>query len=361
VALRRRPALRAAGGRATLEANERPAREPANQQAGEASMGRRVGRRVAAAIAAVAVLGLTGPAVAQTFPAKPVTLIVPWPAGGSTDLVLRSLANASQKHLGQSIVIENRPGAGGALAPVQMAATAAPDGYTVAQAPITVFRFPFLQKTSFDPVNDLSYVIGLTGYTFGMVVRSDARWKTFQELIAEARANPGKITYGSPGAGTSLHIGMEQIARLQGVKWTHVPFKGGAEVINALLGGHIDIDADSTSWAPQVNAGQFRLLATWGAERTRNWPSVPTLKEIGINLVSNSPFGLVGPKGMDPKVVAVLHDAFRKGMEEASYRAEMAKFDQEAFYMTSADYRAYAVQTLAEQKQIMGELGLRKD
>jgi tripartite-type tricarboxylate transporter receptor subunit TctC len=323
-------------------------------------------RSIAAAFAAALVLANigtmpTGAAQAQGFPAKPVTMIVPWPAGGSTDLVLRALANATQKHLGQSIVIENRPGAGGALGPVQMAGNTAADGYTIAQIPITVFRFPFLQKTSFDPATDLSYIIGLTGYTFGIAVRSDARWKTFAELVDDAKANPGKITYGTPGAGTSLHIGMEQIAKAKGIKWTHVPFKGGAEIINAVLGGHVDIDADSTGWAPQVNAGQFRLLVTWGAERTKNWPSVPTLRESGIDLVSNSPFGLAGPKGMDPKVIAALHDAFKKGMEEASYKAEIAKFDQEPFYMNSADYRAYALRTLAEQKQIMGELGLNKD
>jgi tripartite-type tricarboxylate transporter receptor subunit TctC len=315
-------------------------------------------RGVAAAIALVLIAGTAN---AQSFPVKSVTLIVPFPAGGSTDLVMRALANATQKHLGQPVMIENRPGAGGALSPMQMASTAAPDGYTVAQIPITVFRYPFLQKTTFDPATDLTYILGLTGYTFGVAVKSDSPWQTFQEFIADAKINPGKINYGTPGAGTSLHIGMEQIAKLQGVKWTHVPFKGGADVINALLGGHISADADSTSWAPQVNAGQFRLLVTWGATRTKNWPAVPTLKEIGINLVANSPFGIAGPKGIDPRVVTALHDAFKKGMEEPSYIAEMAKFDQEPFYLNSADYREYAVRTLAEQKRILADLGLSQN
>jgi len=274
---------------------------------------------------------------------------------------MRALASATQKHLGQSIVIENRPGAGGALAPIQMAANAAPDGYTVAQIPITVFRYPFLQKTPFNPETDLTYILGVTGYTFGVVVKSDSPWKTFPEFLADAKANPGKINYGTPGAGTSLHIAMEQIAAMNGVKWTHVPFKGGAEVINALLGGHINADADSTSWAPQVNAGMFRLLVTWGATRTKNWPDVPTLREIGIDLVANSPFGIAGPKGMDPAVVRVLHDAFKKGMEEPSYIAEMTKFDQEPFYLNSADYTNYAIRTLAEQKKILADLGLSQN
>ena len=185
-----------------------------------------------------------GNAPAQNFPTRPVTLIVPWTAGGSTDLGMRALATATEKHLGQPIVIENRPGGSGTLSPGQMAATAKPDGYTVAQIPITIFRFPFMTKTTFDPAKDFTYIIGVSGYTFGVVVKSDAPWKTFAELLADAKANPGKINYGTPGAGTSLHITMEQIARRQGIKWTHVPFKGNAETNNAVLGGHIHAAAD---------------------------------------------------------------------------------------------------------------------
>jgi tripartite-type tricarboxylate transporter receptor subunit TctC len=309
---------------------------------------------------AAAIVAFAGIAQAQQFPSRSVTLIVPWPAGGSTDIGMRALATATEKHLGQSIVIENKPGAGGTIGPANMAANARPDGYTVAQLPITVFRLPFIQKTSFDPTKDFTYVIHITGYTFGVVVKADAPWKTFQELIDYAKANPGKLNYGTPGAGTSLHITMEQIAKQKGIKWTHVPFKGVAESMNALLGGHIDVVSDSTGWAGAVNAGQARLLVTWGAERTKNWPDVPTLKQVGIDLVSNSPFGIGGPKGMDPAVVKVLHDAFKKGMEEQSYKDSMAKLDQEAFYLGTADYHAYAMKQIAEQKQLVEELGLRQ-
>jgi tripartite-type tricarboxylate transporter receptor subunit TctC len=308
----------------------------------------------------LAVLAFAGVAQAQQFPTRPVTLIVPWPAGGSTDIGMRALANATEKHLGQPIVIENRAGAGGTIGPGGMASSAKPDGYTVSQLPITVFRMPFIQKTSFDPTKDFTYIIHVTGYTFGVVVKSDSPWKTFQEFLADAKANPGKIDYGSPGVGTSLHITMEQIAKQQGIKWTHIPFKGNAENMNALMGGHIHAVADSTGWGPLVNAGTFRLLVTWGAERTKNWPHVPTLKETGINMVSNSPFGIGGPKGMDPAVVKILHDAFKKGMEEQSYKDAMVKLDQEAFYLSTADYHAYAAKQVAEQKQLVEELGLRQ-
>jgi len=308
----------------------------------------------------VALCVFAGIAQAQQFPTRPVTLIVPWPAGGSTDIGMRALASATEKHLGQPIVIENRPGAAGTLGPSNMAANARADGYTVAQLPITVFRIPFIQKTTFDPTKDFTYVIHVTGYTFGVVVKADAPWKTFQELLDYAKANPGKLNYGTPGAGSSLHITMEQIAKLKGVKWTQVPFKGVADSMNALLGGHIDVTADSTGWAGAVEGGQARLLVTWGANRTKNWPNVPTLRDVGIDMVSNSPFGIGGPKGMDPAVVKILHDAFRKGMEEQSYKDSMAKLDQEAYYLDTAAYHAFAMRQIAEQKQLVEDLGLRQ-
>jgi len=307
---------------------------------------------------AVGLAFAAGAAQAQSFPTRPITLVVPWPAGGTTDVGMRALASATEKHLGQSIVVENRPGGSGTLGPGQMAATAKPDGYTVAQIPITVFRFPFMQKTTFDPAADFTYIIGVSGYTFGVVVKDDAPWKTFQELMVDAKANPGRINYGTPGTGTSLHIAMEQIAKRQGLKWTQVPFKGNSEAMNALLGGHIDAVADSSGWAQLVNAGKFRLLVTWGAERTRNWPNVPTLRDVGIDMVSNSPFGIAGPKGMDPKIVKTLHDAFKKGLEEPSYAEAMAKLDQERFYLSSEDYQKFALQQIDEARRFIAELGL---
>jgi tripartite-type tricarboxylate transporter receptor subunit TctC len=298
---------------------------------------------------------------AQDFPSAPVVLIVPWPAGGTTDIGMRALASATEKHLKQKIVIENRPGAAGVLGPQQVAQNAAPDGYTLAQIAITVFRYPFMRKTTLDPANDFTYIIGVSGYTFGVVVRADAPWKTFQEFLAYAKANPGKVNYGTPGAGTTLHITMEQIAKKQGIKWTHVPFKGTSETTGALLGGHIDAVADASGWAPLVNAGQLRLLVIWNAARSNNYPSVPTLRETGVDLVSNSPFGIAGPKGMDPKVVKILHDAFKKGSEEPSYIESMIRLDQEPAYMSSDAYRRYALETLTEQKTLIEDLGLKQD
>ena len=209
-------------------------------------------------------------AVAQNYPTRPVTLIIPWPPGGPGDLVLRALAGATEKHLGQPIVIENRPGASATLAPMQLGRNGNPDGYTITQITLPVFRYPFLRKMTFDPVKDFTYIIGVSGYTLGVAVRSDSPWKSFQEFLADAKANPGKITYGTSGPAARRTSRWSRLRKLHGIKWTHIPFKGATESVNALLGGHIHADADGNAWAPLVNSGQFRLLVTWGATRTRN-------------------------------------------------------------------------------------------
>ncbi len=306
----------------------------------------------------IAALVLPIAALAQDFPNKPVTLIVPWPAGGSTDLAMRALAEATQKYLGQTIVIDNKPGGGGTLGPGNMAQTARPDGYTLSQAPLGLYRIPHMQKVAFDPQKDFSYILNLTGYTFGFVVRADAPWKTFRELLDFAKANPGKVNYGSTGTGTSPHLIMEMIGAKEGIDWTHVPFKGNADGTAALLGGHIMGMSDATGWGPHVDAGRFRLLVTFGATRTKRWPTVPTAKELGLGIVANSPYGLVGPKGMDPRVVKILHDAFKKGLEDPIHLSAVEKYDQEIFYMGSEEYAKWAAETFREERKLIERLGL---
>jgi len=318
--------------------------------------------RITATAVLVAIVSgqVVGVAQAQTFPVRPVTIVVPFPAGGSTDITLRTLATATEKYLGQPIIIENRPGASGTLGPAQVASARA-DGYTVAQILDTVWRAPFVGKVTFDPARDFTYVIGVTGYTMGVVVRRDAPWRTFGDILSDAKAKPGAINYATSGGISTPEITMERIARLKGVKLTPVPFKGNAEQINALLGGHIHAIASSTAWAPQVEAGQFRLLVTFAANRTKSWPKVPTLREIGINMVVDSPYGLAGPKDMDPKLVKTLHDAFKRGMDEPSFMTAIAKLNQEFLYMNSEEFRVYALNQIDEERRIAQELGLKSE
>ena len=307
-------------------------------------------------VVALAGLLLALAAQAQQFPSKPVTLIVPWPAGGSTDIYFRKLGEITARHLGQPLVIENRPGGSGMNGPTTMAKTARPDGYTISQLAISAYRMPYMQKVDWDPINDFTYIIGLAGYTFGIVVRADSPFKTFQDLLAYARANPGKLSYATPGTGTSLHIAMEEIAAKAGVQFLHVPFKGYADGAIALMGGHVMVQVDSTGWAKQVDSGAQRLLATLGDKRTR-W-NAPTVKELGVDTVSNSPFGLVGPKGMPKDVVKVLHDAFKKSLDDPEYAKMLAQLDQPAWYMSSEDYARWAVEMFKAERANIERAGL---
>ena len=295
-------------------------------------------------------------AQAQTFPAKPVTLIVPWPAGGSSDLYFRKLGEVAARHLGQPLVIENRPGGSGMNGPATMAKTARPDGYTISQLTISAFRVPHMQKVDWDPITDFTYIIGLAGYTFGVVVKSDSPFKTFNDLLTYARANPGKLSYATPGTGTSLHLAMEEVASKAGVQFLHVPFKGYADGAIALMGGHVMVQVDSTGWAKQVDSGAQRLLATLGDKRTR-W-GAPTVKELGVDTVSASPFGLVGPKGMPRDVVKTLHDAFKKSLDDPDYLKLLATLDQPAWYQSGEDYARWAAEMLKAERATIERVGL---
>ncbi|WP_420993223.1 tripartite tricarboxylate transporter substrate-binding protein [Cupriavidus sp. 30B13] len=293
----------------------------------------------------------------EAFPGKPVRVLIGYTAGGSTDVPFRVLAENASKILGQPVIIENKPGAGGVL-PAQIMQSTPADGYTLAQVPLPVFRLPFTTKINWDPVKDLTYVINLAGYSFGLVVPADSPIKTMQDYIAYARANPGKLTYGTPGPLTTLHLTMEQIAMSTGVELSHIPYKGNSESLQAVLGGHVMSVADTPGWAPYVDQGKLRLLSTWGEKRSARYPGVPTLKESGIDFAQNSPFGLAAPKGTDPKVVKVLHDAFKKAMEMPNYRESLARFDMETYYMDGASYQKYAAETMRQEKAVVEKLGL---
>ena len=295
-------------------------------------------------------------ASAQGYPNRPITLIVPWPAGGSTDTHLRKLGEIASKHLGQPIIIENKPGAGGMLGPAGMARSAAPDGYTLSQLTVGAFRQPHMMKVDWDPLKDFTYIIGVSGYTFGVVVKQDSSIRSFKQLLEYAKANPGKFSYSSTGNGTSPHLLMEEVAHKAGVQLLHVPYKGNADSTQALMGGHVMAQSDATGWGKFVDQGAFRLLVTFGAEPTR-W-GAPTAKELGFNVVSYSPYGIVGPKGMNPKVVKIIHDAFKKAIDSPEHKKVLQQLDQVYWYKSSADYAKWAAQTMKSERTTIERLGL---
>jgi tripartite-type tricarboxylate transporter receptor subunit TctC len=305
---------------------------------------------------------LMPPAGAQTeasgFPERPMTLYCPWTAGGPTDLALRALADALMRTLpGKRIVIENKPGAGGALGAQLVATTAKPDGYTLTQTPLGVFRLPHMVKTTFNPVQDLSWIICVAGYQFGVTVRTDSKWRHWSELIAHAKSHPGRVSYASPGVGTSLHLTMEEIGQREGVQWIHVPFKGSADAYAALRGGQVDCLASSPQWAA-LEAGHIRVLNIWTDQRNPRSPDTPTLKEL-YGIVANSPWGIAGPRGMDPRIVRFLHDQIRKAMEDSAFQAALARVSQEVYYLSSEDYAAFARSALEKEGEVVARLNLK--
>ena len=299
------------------------------------------------------------PASAQAFPNKPIKLVIAFPAGGPTDITMRALAEGASKVLGQPVIVDNKPGAGGSL-PAQALQSAPADGYTLAQIPQSIFRLPYTTKMTWDPVKDISYVINVTGYAFGVVVPTASPLKSWGDFVAYAKANPGKLSYGSTGNLTSPHLTMEHVAQKADIKLLHVPYKGSADLMQALLGGHLIAASDSTGFAPQVEAGKLRVLNTWGDKRLAKFPDAPTLKELGYDIVQNSPFGIGAPKNTPEAVVKRLHDAFKTAMEQPAYVDALHRYDMVPIYMSSAQYRQFAQDTFAREKTLIEQLGLSK-
>jgi tripartite-type tricarboxylate transporter receptor subunit TctC len=283
------------------------------------------------------------PTVAQTadFPNRPITLVIPWGAGGSTDITFRALCEAAKEFLGQPITAENRPGEGGAVG-VGSIVGEKPDGYTLVQATNSLHRNSYLNKLPFDTVKDLTPIILVGGHQIGIVVRWDSPFKTLNDLIDYARANPGKLSYMASGVGSSGHIAWEETAyNAGGIKLQHIPSKGDQESSTALVGGHVDMIVTPAGWIPLVEARKLRPLATFGEKRLKTFPNVPTVKELGYNVVHHNPMGIFGPKGMDPKVVKILHDAFHKAQDDPRFIAVMGKYEIPIEYMGTEEFTKY--------------------
>lgn len=320
----------------------------------------RLSRRAALALGGAV---LARPALAQArFPERPIRLIVPWAPGGSSDVQMRSLADLTGRAFGQPVVTENRGGAGGTLHAVHLAREARPDGYTLGQMHLSVVRRPFLVRTpQWDATTDFTHIIGLTGWLFGVAVKADSPFQTFADLIAHARRNPGTLSYATSGIATTNHLAMEQIAGLERLDLTHVPFRGVSEGITAVLGGNVSMVADSSGWAGAVDAGQMRALCVWSAERAPRFPNVPTLRELGYDIVVTSNYGISGPPRMDPGVVRTLHDAFKVALMSEENTRVRNQFDMPLVYLDSQQYTDFIRQRAGFERDMVTRLGIRME
>jgi len=317
-------------------------------------------RRIVGALAALAI----GPAFAKAhaqsgdgYPGRPITLWVPWPAGGATDLTLRVLAELAARELGQKIITENRGGAGGTLA-MPVLQQAAPDGYTIAQMPQPVFRAPWVQRLTWDPIRDTTAIIQISGVTFGVVVPAASAFRSLDDLLQWAQKHPGELTLSTNGVGTTPHLVMDELMARRHARYIHVPYKGTAEQMIAVSSGQVMAGVNSNGFAPFVDNGTLRLLVTFGEQRTKRWPLVPTLKELGHGIVATSPYGLAGPHGLPNAVVQTLHQAFKTAMHDPAHIAELAKYDQELAYLGPEDYARAMREAYQAERRAVERLGL---
>jgi tripartite-type tricarboxylate transporter receptor subunit TctC len=320
------------------------------------------GRTLLDWVVVVLATAASGAASAQdsgSYPTRPVTVVIPTAASVSGDILMRAFGDAVGKHLGQSIVVDNKPGGSGALAAAYVA-SAKSDGYTLLNITIPIYRVPFIQKTLYDPVKDFTPIILLGGYTLGGVVKTDSPFKEWKDVLEFAKANPGRFTYTTVGPQTTNAIAMETMARHSGVQLTHVPGKGGGEGISAVLGGHVHAMVESPAWAPLVASGELRLLFLLNMERSKKWPNVPTIRELGYDYTFDSPYGLVGPKGLDATIVKKLHDAFKKAYDDPKVIATYDKFDFVRRYMTTEDYAKFVPKLASDERASMERLGFAR-
>lgn len=315
-----------------------------------------------AAAAAAGTAGLMLPGVgraAAEYPERPITFICPWPVGGTADQSMRALCQVASAILKQSIVVENRAGASGMIG-TKALARATPDGYTIGQIPISVTRFSQLGMLQLDPRTELTYLARTSGQTFGIAVPTSSRFKTLKDAVAAARANPGKVTYAHAGIGGATHVGMEQFALAAGVQFNAIAYKGGASALQDVLAGQVDLLADSSSWAPHVEAGKMRLLATWGEQRASRFKDTPTLKELGYNVVVEAPNGIGAPKGMPPAVEKKLREVFRAAVASNEFRQVAARLDAPVMYLDGPEYKKYVAAVYDQETQLIQRLKLKE-
>ena len=298
--------------------------------------------------------------MAQDFPVKPITLLIPYAAGGPTDLIGRSLAEIAKEFLGQPIVVMNKPGGGGIVAP-SIVAKEKPDGYNLAIAPqISLATIPQMREVAFDPLNDFEFIVKHMSFVGGIFCRSDKPWKSMKDLVVYSKQNPGKVTYGTPGVGTTPHISSEFIAVKEGIKWRMIPYDGAIKVISALLGGHVDLAlCDTVPVRGHVKSGEVRALAIEGPAK-EEFPGATPFEELGYELTMGGSFGIVAPKGTPAAIVKKLHDSFKKAIEDPRYEESCKKLGAFKTYASGEEFLNITKKEYEVRGKILKELGLAK-
>ncbi len=315
--------------------------------------------------ALVAALPLTGTpeAVAQeNFPDRHITMIMGWSAGGMGDTMLRLLSQSVSKELGQPVNVVNMPGAAGILG-LNAVINAKPDGYTLGFSVSSNYLIAqYVRKLPVDLLQNSTQIACFFDYPFGLVVRSDAPWKTWNEFKEYAKQNPGKVNYATAGVGTTQHLAFERVAAKEGIKWTHVPYKGGNDTINALVGGHIDAaiqgPADVVAF---IRDGRLKMLLTLNDKRWDSAPNAPTLLDAGYDFSAFSQGCIHGPKGMPESIRSKLEAVIQRVVRDPSFVERAKSLQVPVLFMGGNEYTK-AIQDRAEgSRNIISTLGLQEN
>jgi tripartite-type tricarboxylate transporter receptor subunit TctC len=306
----------------------------------------------AASIVSLSILTLSS---ALAFPDRPINLIVPWAAGGSTDQTGRVLAKAAEEHLGQPIVIVNKPGASTTLGMIELA-QAEPDGYTIGTLSSTTYMVPLTgQAVPYDMMKSFSFISYYGDNLIGIAVLKDKPWKTLKELVDDGKKNPGKITYGTGGVNTTQHMMIEALSQRSGAKFTHIPQRGSAGSIPAILGGHVDFISEVSVWAPYIESDQVRLLVINTPKRSAGFPDVPTYNELGYDAL-RSVQAIIGPAGIPEDRRAKLEAAFRKALEDRTFQEVMKKLRMEIVDMSGSETRDAIAKEIETAKRLISSV-----
>jgi tripartite-type tricarboxylate transporter receptor subunit TctC len=296
-----------------------------------------------------------------SYPGRSITVVVPWTAG-MADIATRSVCRVAEKVLGQPMIIENKPGAAGALG-TNYFLKAAPDGYTIGITAASVLALqPHFREMPFNPLTDVTDICAFVGYPLMLAVRSDTPWRTYGEVINYVRNNPGKFKYATAGSGTFQHIVLETLAKKEGLKWTMIPFKGGAEAVLACLGGHADgIAAGPTDLLPHIKAEKLRGTLSLNNYRWEELPDVPNMSEKGYDFYATQYLSFAGPKGLSDPIRQKLEDAFKKATEDPSIIEWSKKTSAYIQFLGGREYSQIWRSKYDTWGKVIKNLGIKQD
>ena len=313
--------------------------------------------RIIALFFCAAAVALCQVSVAQDFPNKPLRLLVPFAAGGPIDLLSRTVANKLSDTIGQSVVVENRPGAGGSIA-ADATARSIPDGYTIMLITVgTQAINPALYKLKYDSLKDFSYITTIGTYSLVLVVNPKLPFKSVAELIAYAHANPGKLNYGSSGHGSTAHLAAELLKSTAGIDVQHVAYKGSAAALTEVMAGNINYVFDIISTAlPQIQNGTVKALGWTGVKRSSLIPEVPTIAEAGLPGFDITGWvGIAGPAGIPVPVVQRLHEALSVAIKDGDLRGKIMAQGYAIDLIDPAAFQALVKADLAKWGKVVRE------